>query len=59
MIRATYTLKNSGVGAAREVDSIRYLFSVTGNKGKGNVVVIVNIGEDDSVGSIEIEVFKN
>ena len=53
--RTTTLLRSSGVGAAQEPDRKRYRFLVNGEERNADVTVIIQISENDKVGSIEIE----
>ena len=54
-IRTTFMLRNNGEGAAKEIDSVRYHFLVTGNSGSADAFVVVTIGDEESTGAIRIE----
>lgn len=53
--KTTTRYRSSGIGAAKEPGSVKYLFLATGDSGNAAITVTVYISENDEPGRIEIE----
>ena len=54
--RKTTLLRESGAGAARDEDEIRYIFQFEGANKAGVATVTVRVSSEDTVAQIEIEI---